>query len=116
MKRVLQADKIKVVVAGEEAEFVAKKGYEALVVLAEGKLTITHADNADGTNAVEYKEYDAEDGDQVNVDIVGAMDFIKVENGAALVFGDKRDVHEVIGAEPDHQLHGFIDKERNWDR
>ena len=45
-----------------------------------------------------------------------SLDEGTLQVGKALVFGDKRDVHEVIGAEPDHQLHGFIDKERNWDR
>lgn len=115
MKRVLQADKIKIVENAEPA-FIDKADFEALVALASDDVVITHADVVDGTNAVAYKTYAAEANDQVNIDLVGAKQFIKIENADVLVFGDKRDINEVIGAAPDHELHEPISKPRNWGR
>lgn len=115
MKRVLQADKIKIVKNAEPA-FIDKADFEALVALASDDVVITHSDAEAGTNAVAYKTYAAAANDQVNIDLVGAKQYIKIENADVLVFGDKREINEVIGAGPDHELHETISKPRNWGR
>lgn len=120
MKKVLKADKIKIVAVPEsEAPYVDKKDFEALVALATAgaEIEVKHADVLAGTNAATFKRYQLEAGQtQVDIDLTGAKQFVLIEAASVLVFGDKRDVHEAHGAQPDHQLHGFIDKDRNWDR
>lgn len=113
MKRVLNADKIKIVDNGTPA-FIDKGDYEALVILATAAaVKVEHDDVIAGTSKETYLEVTAEVGDHINVDLVGAKQFIKITNADAIVFGDKRDIHEVVPGQPDHQLHPHIDKDRN---
>lgn len=115
MKKVNKADRVLMVT--ELDGFIDKQDFESLVVVAEAgaKVTLSGADNAEGTNAEVVQEVQlAEDQTQADVLLEGALQFIKVEGAKAVIFGDKRNVEKVYGLEPLNRLFPHIEKDKNW--